>query len=539
MGLEALEQRDLREAFERAGEQAWTVLYETRRAESAVACRFCVLVPKRFRSEVLEGDFWLPDLDQRRPGLSEADTEDGYVYLRFGDDCGFEPLVVLQSHHGLRPRMLPQLCEEFRLYHNLWVDDSGTELVKINADGTEEVAARISADDVRVRTKYLLQFLAGKQMDLVLRVSSVLYADDPDEVATLGEIAPPSTRDDMRISVKVSGEVRGRQRPSSHLLGRKLIVAPPRRKAGIWPFDDSPEHFHEFVIGEDADGELVRHTCDPEQLDNNFGKNPDAPNFLTPVHFRRDVLNRYYASPEKYSIGDGDLCCGTLWQLRLDNNQPDYVVVFLGDLGRDLPESERPYWQTYNIVPEGIPSRTLIRRAFLGEWAEPEAPDLRFKSAYGSLNTKWRQRHGWSLFRELESGDEHVMDRLRVPLTSSQHEFEDQVMGLAKVLVDALNEAAIQQRLPSKTKDEKGISKLERWLQLEQYPSTERDIAFLRRLQRLRSRFAAHLKGSDYETVLSEEDVHSDPMREIAAILQHAERFLCDLAAHFEIDLDG
>ncbi len=539
MGIEALEQRDLREALENAGEQAWTMLYETRRAESAVAYRFCVLVPKRYRSEVLGEGFWLPDLDNCAPCLAESGTDDGYEYWRLGDGSGFEPLVILQSHHGLRPSMLPQLSEEFRLYHNLWVNDSGAELIKIRPDGSEEVAAEIRPQSVRVRTKYLRQFLAGKQMDLVLRVSSVLYADDPDEAATLGEVAPRYIRDDIRVSIHVSDRVKGRQRPSSHLLGRKLLPAPPREKSGIWPFDNPPENYHDFVIGENPDGEPVRHTCDPEQLDNYFGKNPGAPDYLTPVHFRREVLQRYYESPEKYSITDGDLSCGALWGLRLDNSHPKYVVVFLGDLGQGLPESERPYWQSFNIVPEGDPSPTLISRAFLGEPAEPEAPDLRFKSVFGTFNAEWRKQFGWPLFRDPEPDDVHVLQRLRVPLTSSQPEFEAQVMVIAKILVDALNEAEIQKRLPSSLRGEKGISKLERWLQQENYPHVRRDIAFLRRVQRLRSKLAAHRKGSDYETTLADENVHSDPMREIAATLQKAERFLYDLAAHFAVDLDS
>ena len=537
MGFEALQQRDLREAFEYEGEQAWTVLCETRRGEDAIAVQFCVLAPRQLNSEVLGEDFWLPDLDDSAPGLAKSGTQDGFEYLRFGDDRGFEPLVIVQNHHGLRPRMLPQLSEEFRLYHNLWVNDSGAELIKVRADGSEEVVAEISALRVLVRTKYLLQFLAGKQMDLVLRVSSVLYADDPDEAATLGEIAPPNTQGDMRLSIYVSGDVKGRRRPSSHLLGRKLLAAPPREKSGIWPFDNPPENYHDFVIDEDRDGEPVRHTCDPNQLANYFGKNVGAPHYLTPVHFSRDVLLRYYEHTEKYSIEDGRLRCGSFWALPLDNNHPKYVVVFLGDLGRDLPESERPYWQTFNIVPDGDPSPTLVRRAFRGEPADPEAPDLRFKSAYNRFNGKWQKKFGWTLFREPDHGDEHVLQRLRVPLTNSQPEFEAQVMGLAQVLVDALNEKAIQKKLPTRVKDEKGISKLERWLQQEDYPSAERDIAFLRRLQRLRSKLTAHRKGSDYETVLADENVQSDAIQEVSRMLLDAERLLYSLASHAAIDL--
>ena len=325
--------------------------------------------------------------------------------------------------------------------------------------------------------KYLRQFQAGRQLDLVLRVSSLVYVDDPDEVAQLGEVAPPSDRDDMRLSVHVSDEVHGRKRPSSHLLGRKVLKAPPRAKAGVWPFDKRKGTFYEFIIGENTDGEPAMHTCDPERLNNYFGKNPGAPHYLTPVYFRREVLKRYYEQPEKYSIEDGYVYCRGLWRLQLDNDHPEHVMVFLGDLGR-LHESERSYWRTFNVAPTGDPSRTLITRAFRGECADPEASDLRFKSAYGRFNTKWRERFGWALFKEPEPDDAHVLQRLRVPLDESQPEFENQVMGLAKVLVDALNENEIQKQLPSKVKDEKGISKLERWMSQEQYPLVERDIAF-------------------------------------------------------------
>ena len=83
------------------------------------------------------------------------------------------------------------------------------------------------------------------------------------------------------------------------------------------------------------------------------------------------------------------------------------------------------------------------------------------------------------------------------------------------------------------------LSKLERWMRQEQYPSVERDIAFLRRLQRLRSKLAAHRKGSDYQQVLADEKVNPDPIHEVATMLQDAERLLYGLASHAGIDLDS
>ena len=531
----ALQQQDVRQAFESIGDGPWTVLYESRTDENPSVLQWCVLAPSSLRSEVLADVNRLPPNDFGAPGFIGLDASDEVEYFRYGDDEGFEPLVILQHHSGVRPEMKPQLGEEFRLYHNLWAKDTGTEFIKVNGNGSEELAARIGPKCVSVRTPLLRQFQAAKQLDLVLRISSYQYLEGPTNEDLLGKVSVANNRDDVSFSLHAMRPI-ARDQLCSVLDGTKVLKAPARERSGIWPFDRREETYPEFIIGENADGEPVRHTCDPEGLANNFGKNPGAPHYLTPVYFRRDVLLRYYEQP-KYAVEDNHL--SGPWSLRLDNNHPDHMMVFLGDLGRDLPESERTYWQTFNLPPTGVPSRTLIRRAFLGEWADPEAPDLRFKSAYDRFNTKWLERSGWTLFKEPEPDDAHVLQRLRVPLNDSQPEFENQVMGLAKIMIDALNEKAIQQQLPTKVKDEKGIRKLERWMIQEQYPSAERDIAFMKRLQRLRSKLAAHRKGSDYQQVLADEGVDPDPIQEVATMLQDAERMLCNLAAHAGIDLES
>ncbi len=76
-------------------------------------------------------------------------------------------------------------------------------------------------------------------------------------------------------------------------------------------------------------------------------------------------------------------------------------------------------------------------------------------------------------------------------------------MLLAKLMSDALNEPEIQKQLPTKNPDEKGIGKFERFLTVRAYPQVQRDIAYLRKVQELRSKLTAHRKGSDYEKVLS------------------------------------
>jgi hypothetical protein len=249
----------------------------------------------------------------------------------------------------------------------------------------------------------------------------------------------------------------------------------------------------------------VRYTCNPDALANYFGANPDAPHYLTPVHFRCEVLQKYYDKTELYTISDGNLSCASLWGLRLDNSAEDSVVVFLGDLGRDLPRQERDYWRSFNITPDTPVSETLYRRAFLGQFAEPTAHDLRLRSKYVSLGRSWAELYGWDLFRRPEEADAGLLQRLRLPLNDSQAEFEAVIRIMAQLCVDAINEVKLQSLLPDRRRDEKGIFKLKRWLEQVGYPHVERDIKFLCNLQDVRSKATAHRKGSDYEKMLSNE----------------------------------
>lgn len=218
---------------------------------------------------------------------------------------------------------------------------------------------------------------------------------------------------------------------------------------------------------------------------------------------------------------DGSIRCSGSWSLPIDNDGPEHVVVFLGDLGRRLPKGERDYWRSFNVAPEGRMSQTGVRRAFLGEWADAQAPDLKVRAMYRRFADDWQEQEGWPLFREPTGPDANLLQQLRVPLTESQTEFEGSLDILAKLLSDGLNDKEIQRRLQPRVKDEKSISKFERWLQQEGYEHVERDIKLFRDVQALRSKAAAHRKGSDYEKTL---DRILGALRGRAAIIALLER---------------
>lgn len=509
--VERLKQTRMRARFRQNGRGPWTVVYSSWRDGTSNGAQFAAFSETSRREHALCDAGWDFHIGNGLPGFSQSYSsgQPETRYHRFGGYDSLEPLVIVQEHHGALPEMLPQLAEEFRHYHNLWVSPDGTRLIKLDDDGSQYVAAEVSSDEVRVRTNLLRQFQAGRQLDLLLFIDSVQFvpdlsdADEFDYDAIDDEIEEP----DARISFVAQRRTLGGGRdPFSRLLGTRVMLPPGQSHAGVWPFDeDEPEHYPDFIIGEDENGRKIRHSCDPELLANYFGKNPDAPHYLTPVFFHREVLQKYYEEPERYTVTDGYLSCASLWGVRVDNDHPDHVMVFLGDLGRDLPESERDHWRSRNIPPTSIMSQTNFRRSFLNQPTWPEAPDLRFKHRYERLRADWSTSLAWDLFREPVEADAHVLKRLRIPLNESQPEFEGQILNLAKVLVDWLNESKLGSLLEAKVKDEKSIAKLKRWLEQEGYPDIDADVAVLQKVQRLRSRAAAHRKGSDYNAFLRDE----------------------------------
>jgi hypothetical protein len=399
--------------------------------------------------------------------------------------------------------------------------------------GNEVVAAEIGLGRARVVTRLLRQYMAARQLALALLFDHRAQADL--DLATAKSTLSPIDRAtaDQCYSFNI-GEIDGKA--FSRLIGKKIVFAPPIAECGVWPYDAEQKAKHVgFIIGVDECGSPVIHSCDPDGLANYFGANEHAPHYLTPVWFTRDVLSKYYDQPNKFSVEDGYLRCGSLWGIQIDNNMPDYVVVYLGDLGRDLHYEEQAYWRHHNVTPgERQPSETNFRRSFLAEFADPSEPDLLFKQRYAQLNEGWVGKFGWPLFRPPHEGDAHVLRQLRLPISESLGEFENQVLFLVKLVIDSMNEAELAKVCGGALRDEKGISKFERYLKAQNYPNAGRDIDALRILQRLRSSGAAHAKGENFDKIQASVGLDRNSPRDVfRGLLGGVNQMLSDLTAYF------
>lgn len=482
---------------------------------------YCALVPSGRIAESLKDPCWDLMHGHGVPGATEYTGENGercVEYLRFGD-WHVEPLVIDREFHGIRPDYV-ELSEEFRLFHSLFHDRKTDQFLKIDDDGSETLVATIEPNRVQVRLKELRQFLAVKEMHLVIQFDCREHSNH-----TLEELGLRPEGADCHETTRCWGlnygsfhGMGGEHKSFSRLLGKRFIPPLPKEKSGFWGVaEPESKDYEHFIIAVDANGDDVTHSSDPDTLSNYFGANPGEPHYLTAVHFRKSVLDKYYQQAGKYTVGDSVLWCGRLWSLYIDNHHDDRVCAWLGDLGRDLPHSEQLHWRSYNIPPVGGVSDVYFRRQILAQFTDSTQPEHVFQYRYESLAAASDKHLGWRLLLPLAAEDQHYLHGIRVPATDEQKDFDDLILGLAKVLVDSLNEAKLGELIaPEVAKGLRGsIAKLEAALTACGVADHAEHIKFMRNLQNLRSTGSAHRKGSNYQTVAAQFGVDSQNLRSV------------------------
>ena len=474
-------------------EQPWITLY---RCDGEEAWFSGLLTPEKVPS-ALETMTWDLHWSNMRPSIVRygLDQDAKTTYERFSDE-GIEPIVIARGHSA--GTFFTELAEDIRLYLDLYPAENDT-LVRHGSAGDAEIVAVVDMREVRIRKGPLMRYLAARQMYL-----AVFF----DHIVTLpGKRTNPLPEAERYVDVREEdrawsfGSIDHVGEPISRLCGKRLLAPPPRSKANA-DKDDGAGLYADFIIGENSDGLPVECSANPSGLANFFGANPEASNYLTPVHFRRDVLDRYYHNPGRYKVADGVVRHDPFWVLSIDDDHRDRVLVFLGDLGRDLPYTEQLHWRAHNVLPDGGLSETARKRSFDAQFADGEQPEHRFKAAYQRLGDRWVDTHGWPLFRPLAAADQHLLTKLHVPTSDNPAELDAQLLGLAKILVDSLNDMALDAALGVVGPDERSLTKLNRYLSGRGYAYAARDIDTLRAIQSLRSTGAAHTRGSGYTKAL-------------------------------------
>lgn len=453
-------------------------------SETSQGLVFSSLVPRSKREEVLTGF-----LDNRSWPAQIGMSGFYNVY------DGIEPIVLPREFYNMKPGY-QEVCEAFRLFHNLYHDRRSDSYIKFDDAGYETVVVIVTDNRVEIRLKELRDFLTEKEMYLCLGFDFVEQSQIG--LAELGISERVfSQREDGRCWTLGYGDNPSgtlHYKSSSHLRGVRLIEPYHSRVT-----DAETRKYQDFIVGLDEVGNEVTRTCDPAHIYQDNG----VAGYLTPVVFNQSVLDKYISQPSKYSVDAFRLRCGGMWYLRMDNDRTDgKVIVYLGDLAGLPTYEEQSHWRSHNIASDARLSATAFKTQMLAEPANPSRTEHVFRASYSSVEQSSKQHLDWPLLMPLHEDDIYRLWSVRVPAHDEQKAFDDFVGNLHNVLIDSLNTKELARLVPAEIKEQKKIAGKSIALLAEIFNSRGLDgtehIRFMRDLNNLRNKSDGHRKGSSY-----------------------------------------
>jgi hypothetical protein len=417
----------------------------------------------------------------------------------------FEAFAIYRNFHDAYESSF-ELSQNFILYHNLHYDRDQEKHIDPLSD--EEVIMYPEHCTIRVKATYLRDYLAARKMVLVRFHDHRRFVGQPAKKALGKESFESETKTDESYYHVRGADLNGTGKTFSRLLGKDLITpfAEPANQDYLFLAGKTKEEFAKFVIGITGRGNMVESTCDEKKLSNYF-VDRGTPHFLTPVFFKRDVLQKYYATPRRYTVRTGILQCLDLWNIPFGVNNEGLVHVWLGDLGR-IPYEEQMHWRLHNVLPSGGLEEAFYRTQILAEFAESKDPIHLLQNARDHLNSQFESKFSFRLFRELGGEDSYLAKSIHVPTSAEQKELDEQLLYLAKYLVDSIDKSLLEERVkwrPTNQGENTSIRFLKAFL--EEVLGMQETLArqstdALRMLQSMRSLSSAHLKPTEYRKEL-------------------------------------
>ncbi len=517
---------------EKYGKEQWVQVLGTKKMNNSDAAFFCGLISLDNLNSVFRDASWDIREESCFPGFQYDAGADSHYMRNCSEDEGKETIVFERRFYELKPSVI-EVSEEFRLLNNLYFEKNDSSYYSIKEDGQCEQVVRIEENAVYIKLNYLLRYISAKQKALILYFD-INYKIKGSMIENgLMEFDKDIKTDNLFYSIYGRELTSLKPKTFSRLLGKKIILPRPKETCGYWPFEKERKYI-EYIIDSDDYGEPISFTSNPSELSDYFGKNEWAPHYLTPVCFKKEVLQKYISDSSTYKVENGILSCGNLWSITLDVDHRDYVMAYLGDLGTYLPECEQEYWKSFNVLTDEKLSKSRLMIDFMNIPSAPDIADVKFKDKYKLLNGKWEKKLGWPLFLPLAVSDQYNLDNIRIPLSTGQEEFDQQVLALNKTLVDSLNEKQIGKEI-TLVDGMKGIAKLEEWFRVKNLTNYEPHISFLRDLQELRSAGSGHRKGRSYQKICEKLKItNEDRKADFESILSGGLAFLEFLDAVIE-----
>ena len=251
------------------------------------------------------------------------------------------------------------------------------------------------------------------------------------------------------------------------------------------------QEYATFIIHDWRNNEITKASTNAQDTTNYFqAEGNDLPFELSPAFFRPDVLLKYKADRDKYTVTEREVECRAAWMLRgYDINEAGQVHAYICDL-RKLPYSEQQYWASYNEEPKASISERAVINDFHGRFSNiitPLSKTLRLIQEWDQKQVTW-----WQL------KNKDLLKQVNLPITSSKDEWSDAFMGLSKLIIEGFDIKSIRSKLDeeniSYTKQERSLALLEKLIA---EVNENEALEGLRTSQLIRTKIKGHSNGSD------------------------------------------
>ena len=216
---------------------------------------------------------------------------------------------------------------------------------------------------------------------------------------------------------------------NGHIILRTTLTAEDLVEQWKTEDDISRRRYASFKIIDRKNKKLVETSCSPQHIVNYF-TDSDLPWEISPAFFRSEVLQKYKADPEKYTIEDRSISCRNAWYLKTyDINDAGQVHTYIGYLA-GLPYEEQLYWQSFNEWPKEDISKRAYQTDILGQFSDDDDPLGELKAQVERLD---RDPPSWWRHRGKE-----IIDEVLYPATDSVEEWGNEVLALDHLTVEGL-----------------------------------------------------------------------------------------------------
>jgi len=209
------------------------------------------LVSPSNRERVLSDSAWDIQYGAGVPGFVSYNREHGWEhsYDRFGDpERPVEPFIRARTFHGVKPAK-QEVSEEFRLFHNLWEDPVSGNLFAITQAGNLDSVVEFRDGSIWVRLLWLRQYLAARNMLLVLYFESRAWSPEPLDRLGLTAGEREAVEGALRyVTIVAPWTFSEKGRSFCRILGKKLVAGVAREEV-VPTLGTRGGVFEEFIVG--------------------------------------------------------------------------------------------------------------------------------------------------------------------------------------------------------------------------------------------------------------------------------------------------